>query len=158
MKLKHIAAAAILAVSGSAFAASYDFGAHDQLESSGLVGLSGGAFGDTYTFTLAAQSTVASAAQIFGGFGSYSLFSGDALPGGLADTQLFSFNFGTAANSVSLAAGSYFYVISGLTFGPGVYTLNSSAVAAPVPEPETYALMLAGLGIVGFMAARRKQS
>jgi hypothetical protein len=28
--------------------------------------------------------------------------------------------------------------------------------AAPVPEAETYAMMLAGLGLVGFMARRRK--
>jgi hypothetical protein len=33
--------------------------------------------------------------------------------------------------------------------------VNSSVTA--VPEPETYALMLAGLGLVGFAARRRKQ-
>ena len=31
-------------------------------------------------------------------------------------------------------------------------------VTAPVPEPETYALLLAGLGMVGLAARRRKQS
>lgn len=34
-------------------------------------------------------------------------------------------------------------------------TLNSPA--APVPEPETYAMMLAGLGMVGFLARRRRK-
>ncbi len=28
----------------------------------------------------------------------------------------------------------------------------------PIPEPETYAMMLAGLGLVGFIARRRKIS
>ena len=30
-------------------------------------------------------------------------------------------------------------------------------VTAPVPEPETYVLMLAGLGAVGFMSRRRRR-
>jgi len=30
--------------------------------------------------------------------------------------------------------------------------------AAPVPEPETYAMMLAGLGLLGFVARRKKQA
>lgn len=32
------------------------------------------------------------------------------------------------------------------------------AIAAPVPEPETYAMLLAGLGLVGFMARRRNRT
>jgi hypothetical protein len=35
--------------------------------------------------------------------------------------------------------------------------LTFSLVANPVPEPESYALMLAGLGIMGFLARRRRQ-
>ena len=32
-----------------------------------------------------------------------------------------------------------------------------NAIAGPVPEPETYAMMLAGLGLLGLSARRRKQ-
>jgi hypothetical protein len=31
-------------------------------------------------------------------------------------------------------------------------------IASPVPEPETYAMLLAGLGFIGFMTLRRKQN
>jgi hypothetical protein len=37
-------------------------------------------------------------------------------------------------------------------------TYHIELITAPVPEPETYALMLAGLGLVGFVARRRKQA
>jgi len=36
------------------------------------------------------------------------------------------------------------------------YTFNSITAVTSVPEPETYALMLAGLGLVGAVARRRK--
>ena len=35
--------------------------------------------------------------------------------------------------------------------------LSGVTVAAPVPEPETYAMLLAGLGLMGSIARRRKQ-
>lgn len=39
-----------------------------------------------------------------------------------------------------------------------VFTMDDlSFNVVPIPEPETYALMLAGLGLVGFVARRRKQ-
>lgn len=52
---------------------------------------------------------------------------------------------------------------SGYALIPGVlhaYKASATDLAGyttPVPEPETYAMLLAGLGLVGFMTRRRKQ-
>ena len=47
--------------------------------------------------------------------------------------------------------------IRSLSFkGVGVVVDNLS-VAVPVPEPQTYALMLGGLGVVGWLARRRRR-
>jgi len=37
------------------------------------------------------------------------------------------------------------------------FEVGHFTTTAPVPEPETYALMLAGLGVVGFMSKRRRR-
>jgi hypothetical protein len=36
------------------------------------------------------------------------------------------------------------------------YSANATAFAPAVPEPETYAMMLAGLGVIGFIGKRRR--
>lgn len=56
-----------------------------------------------------------------------------------------------------LAAGNYFVEVNGYvaSVAGGSYSGNL-AVAAAVPEPETYAMLLTGLGMLGFMARRRK--
>jgi len=58
-------------------------------------------------------------------------------------------------------AGTYTIQISGVMTGinGGAAASNFSAeVAAVVPEPETYAMLLAGLGLVGLIARRRTLS
>ena len=39
----------------------------------------------------------------------------------------------------------------------GAWLVARTDPTAPVPEPETYAMLLAGLGLLGFMGRRRKQ-
>ena len=45
-----------------------------------------------------------------------------------------------------------------LADGTTSYSVHLSDSIPMVPEPETYAMLLAGLGILGFMACRRKES
>jgi PEP-CTERM motif len=58
----------------------------------------------------------------------------------------------------NLGAGTYALNVLGYAGGisGGYYDGQFTATTAPVPEPQTYALMLAGLAAVGFAASRRK--
>ncbi len=58
----------------------------------------------------------------------------------------------------NLAAGTYtlqFNLLAGGHYN-GSYTI--SPVTIPVPEPETYGMMLAGLGLMGTIALRRQKN
>ena len=60
-----------------------------------------------------------------------------------------------------LSAGTYDLAVSGsLDRGQwlGGYSGSISSIAAPVPEPETYAMLMLGLAGVGFAARRRNKS
>jgi len=70
----------------------------------------------------------------------------------------------------NVSGGEHVISLSALNFGSGGSTrLNLSALrqpvtptpllpSAPVPEPETYAMMLAGLGTLAWMARRKRQA
>lgn len=66
------------------------------------------------------------------------------------DSAAYTFNLPTA--------GDYHIDISGTATGMAGGTYGVALSAAPVPEPETYAMLLAGLGVMGAIARRRKQA
>lgn len=84
------------------------------------------------------------------------VFDSFSAPGGYFSLPANS-GLGYSALSLSLgpsAAGSYYLNVSGLTRGSmgGAYSGGISAT----PEPETYAMLLAGLGVMGAIARRRR--
>lgn len=74
-------------------------------------------------------------------------------------------SFTTASGPAFNLGGSYTagqYVLNDSSINPigyagvaGSYVVSMNV--APIPEPEIYAMMLAGLGVLGFVARRKKQ-
>lgn len=90
-----------------------------------------------------------------GGFNTYNIYN--------INNTSFKFGLYNAANTLvtdtsSLAAGTYQFRVEGTATGAlgGQYfvSMNVASVTA-VPEPETNALMLLGMGVIGFVARRK---
>ncbi len=121
-------------------------------------------FVDTFSFELPAMQTGTVTAEFFStdanldllfGFleGEGYFFTGS--PGGQTASVTVPSLSGLQTVSVSGTAGDPFAESTSLSASyTGNITFTPDAVGV-IPEPETYALMLAGLGLVGFMARRR---
>jgi hypothetical protein len=59
-------------------------------------------------------------------------------------------------SSNNLVAGDYYLQVSGNMVSNTGASFGGAVMLAPVPEPETYGMMLGGLGVLGFLARRRK--
>jgi hypothetical protein len=55
----------------------------------------------------------------------------------------------------NLAEGSYYLMVSGTMLADTGGSFGGAVMLNPVPEPATYGLLLAGLGVVGLWARRR---
>jgi hypothetical protein len=149
--------AAGLAVSASAGAATYNLGSLPVgVTQFGVYSVSG-TFSDTIDFTLG------SAANLSAGVGSLNFSLGSSPYKNISNLDLTLYNssnvdLGSGVNvSVSnLAAGNYYAVISGKANGVAGGEYGGAISVSPVPEASSLAMMLAGLGMLGYVASRRK--
>ncbi len=177
MKLKSLAAVVALVLSGPAMAnctSTFDLGVlgSPSLRVFGNDFTSTQSFQDCYNFTLSGPADTFGLTMALDtswardiSLSSVSLSGGNLL-GPLLDTTPSTFSFN------SLLAGTYQFVIAGdvtgsqggflgggsVSYFGSFFTTPATVVAAPVPEPGTYALLALGLAAVGWASRRRMQA
>jgi hypothetical protein len=166
MKFKHLALAAAVAVASSgAWAEDVTVNNIDLTSGTAFFGVfhfDDGAFTDTFNFINGPGAADATASLITAALsnGNQNIdFSSATLNGNaLTFSPNGQFEYGSGAWA-GLIGPTFQLVVMGMTSGtPGSTAASYSGTlnVSPVPEPGTYALLLAGLGAVGFIAKRRK--
>ncbi|OYW30740.1 MAG: hypothetical protein B7Z51_06320 [Methyloversatilis sp. 12-65-5] len=157
-----VAVTGLFAVSGvQAAGHTTDWGVHDTLEIA-IESVEPGLFSDIFEFSLTSVSSLSTSASSI----EFSPFLGitDGIvylykEMGASDTFVSAYGFSESFFTAnSLAAGDYYYKVTGMATGSGggVFSLvSTTAPIAVVPEADTYLMMLAGLGMIGLMAKRR---
>ena len=126
-------------------------------------------FSDQYTFSIASKGSnvISTSLVVLGSAGSKILSFAGVLagPGGISSPYAYQevpfdvlSGFGLQILSVAVnqaPTGNYSITISGKG-GTEANSYSLDVSAGPIPEPETLALMLAGLGVVGLVGVRRK--
>jgi len=145
MKLKSIVAAATLALaSASSFASSFSFDSNSESLA--------------YIFSVSSLSSIdiGLTSSVIGGSYGFDITSAafDGTP--FAD---FSAVYGSVAidaftfSAPAISAGLHTITVFGTNLGS---TYHANVTVTPVPEPESYALLLAGLGVLAFVTSRRR--
>jgi hypothetical protein len=158
MKFNQFALATFISLSSlPSFAANYNFNVAPPSFAYGSNEVGAGAFTDTWTFNVSGSLDVDG---VLSNFAAKSINNIDFTAGGvtLNGVVLDVTNIGKqslASLDSTVLSGPLTLVVNGTSAGKGTYSLNFNIAA--VPEPETYALMIAGLSLVGFAARKKKQ-
>lgn len=175
MKTKSLAkgALALAMLSGfavSSFAATQNLGAASvgaPLSFNAIV-TPAGVFNDIFTFSLPANGGSGYSVINFPVPGLFNTLLSTASLVSNPNGILFDFDDAPLTSSVSFnnslnlswgpsAAGTYYLSVGGIANGTSGGLYNGSISVTAVPEPESYAMLLAGLGVMGAIAVRRNR-
>ncbi|WP_181017571.1 FxDxF family PEP-CTERM protein [Zemynaea arenosa] len=128
----------------------------------------GNTFEDMFRFTAAAGDSVAAivgspslqatSGLDITGFDVYAADGGGAGSLVASGMSLSSGSFDVwTVSAANLEGGDYWLLVSGTMVDNSGAALGGAITLTPVPEPAEYAMLLGGLGVLGWMSRRRKQ-
>jgi hypothetical protein len=159
MKIKHIVASALMfGCMSAAFAESVTLTADKDGKYTGYFGASHSeAFTDTYTFTPSfGQTSVSSILSSIGLTTASDIDFTSVTLNGIALTLVNGVSETAYTSSLLNLTGPLTLIVAGTSGSSASYSGSVNLQVLAVPEADTYAMLLAGLGLIGFIGRRRK--